>query len=79
MGAQLGSADLRSADLSQANLDNANLAKADLRGANLHRAKITCEQIESALIDKGTKLPDYIKITGSPDSTYQCKNILKEK
>ena len=85
MGTGLGKADLRNANLSGAqlvlsNLDNANLEGADLRGATLYRAKnVTCEQIESAIIDKDTRLPDYIEITGSPDSTYQCKNTLKEK
>ena len=83
-GADLRSADLRDANLSGAqlvlsNLDNANLEGADLRGANLYRAQnVTCEQIESAIIDKDTRLPDYILLDGSPSTEFNCKNLLKE-
>ena len=77
---QLNSANLNGADLQYANLFMADLRKTLLKGANLSTAiNITCEQIQSAVIDKNTQFPDYIQITGSPGSTYQCKDTLKEK
>ena len=37
---------------------------------------LTCEQIESAVMDENTVLPDYIALVGSPESAYVCKNKL---
>ena len=72
----LNGSDLRGANLFKAKLFLANLTKADLRGANLKHVKnLTCDQIQSAVIDKNTRLPDYIYLTGSPDSSYECKNL----
>ncbi len=67
-------------DLTRANLTKANLQKAKLDQVNLFKSKfdnanlketyfenvknLTCAQLQSAYIDKKTKLPDYIKITG---------------
>ncbi len=64
--ANLRGADLRSADLSEANLLGArllgvDLAGANLRGANLSTAEdLTMEQLEEALGDERTVLPDDI-------------------
>lgn len=82
-------ADLRETDLSHTNLSGANLVLANLgksilnqtnlKGASLQRAyNVTCKQIQSALIDRNTRLPDYISLTGSPESAYECKNRVSE-
>ncbi|MGY3676691.1 pentapeptide repeat-containing protein [Streptomyces sp. TE33382] len=52
-GAKLREAHLRGADLS-----NANLLVADLRGANLKGAHLTMGQINEAITDSDTQLPD---------------------
>jgi uncharacterized protein YjbI with pentapeptide repeats len=73
--ANLRGANLERAYLQDAHFNNTNLRKANLKGANLNRARnLTCDQIESAFIDKNTRLPDYITLTGSPESAYECKN-----
>ena len=60
--ANLRNADLSNADLRDANLLYADLSNADLRNADLTRTKgLTREQIESAIIDKNTKLPEYLE------------------
>lgn len=69
--AKLIEADLTDAKLSGANLTNADLSRADLRGALLRRAKVmdisfpdaiglTKAQIESAITDETTQLPEYL-------------------
>jgi uncharacterized protein YjbI with pentapeptide repeats len=81
----LDNADLRGANLERAklmhtNFDNANLRKANLKGANLNQAyNLTCDQIESAVIDKNTQLPDYILLDRSSSSTFSCKNLMEGK
>jgi len=61
-GAKLGGAVLNLADLCEANLNEADLSRADLTGAYLLRAKgLTRHQIEQAIIDEDTQLPDYIR------------------
>jgi len=46
------------------------------KGADLSGAKnLTCEQIQSATIDKETKLPNYIKVTWADDDTYTCEMV----
>ena len=78
-GATLKMAVFIGANLTGADLRGANLWGADLRGANLNRAiGITCEQIESAVIDENTVLPDYISLDGSPGSNYKCENTLNK-
>ncbi|MFQ5816055.1 MAG: pentapeptide repeat-containing protein, partial [Candidatus Hydrothermarchaeaceae archaeon] len=60
--ASLDGAHLERADLRWANLNKANLSNAHLEGANLMNATgLTKEQIESAIIDEHTILPDYLK------------------
>jgi uncharacterized protein YjbI with pentapeptide repeats len=78
--ANLRGANLEGANLTAAHFENTNLRKANLKGANLDRvSNLTCDQIESAVIDKNTRLPDYITLTGSLESAYECKNRVREK
>lgn len=59
--AHLIKADLQGSNLQWANLSEAILTKANLKGANLSNARgLTKEQIELAITDKKTILPDYI-------------------
>jgi len=54
-------ADLRKASFQNANLKNTNFDGADLRGANFLGSKsLQSYQVENALIDKTTKIPDNI-------------------
>jgi len=60
-------ADLRRAFLGSADLTNAQLWKADLRGAFLGQALgLTREQVESAVTDEKTQLPDSLKTQMNP-------------
>jgi hypothetical protein len=60
--ANLSEAYLSEADLSEANLSGANLSEADLSGANLSISKnLTREQIDYAITDENTKLPNHLK------------------
>jgi uncharacterized protein YjbI with pentapeptide repeats len=67
VGAQLRDARLCGADLRDADLRNAKLRGADLRGAKLRGADLrgarhlTQEQIERAIGDQSTRLPDHLK------------------
>ena len=75
--ANLSKANLKGANLSEADFNGAKLTGADLTGADLNSAaSITCEQIKSGVIDENTRLPDYISLSGSPDSAYKCENTL---
>lgn len=85
-GAHLICAKLYKAALCKANLNKAtliqtdflatDLSRSDLSGANLSFAKnLTCNQINSAKIDRETKLPDYIKVTWAEDGTPSCKMV----
>jgi uncharacterized protein YjbI with pentapeptide repeats len=75
---QLNNTNLSEASLNGANLSRANLHKAFIQGADLRGARLdiaiglTCKQIKSAVIDEKTQLPDYISMTGSPESEYIC-------
>lgn len=71
-GANLRGANLRWANLKNANLKGSNLIRADLREANLEQTQLqganlkmaeglTREQINAALVDEATVLPDYLK------------------
>lgn len=74
--ADLSEADLRGADLRGAKLQGAKLQGADLRGADLRGAlNLTQAQIEEALGDKYTKLPEGLQrpaewSKGSADQTH---------
>ena len=78
-------ANLNSTDLSEANFDNTNFYRTDigaaiLKGSNLGTAiNLTCGQIKSAVIDKDTRLPDYILLAESSGSDFNCKNRLEDK
>ncbi len=72
-GANLRGANLRWANLQHANLKGANLVRADLREANLEQTQLqganlkmaeglTQKQVDTALIDATTVLPDYLKM-----------------
>jgi len=75
-GAEIIEAVLPGADFSGANLSGAILMYTDLRGANLSLVKnLTCTQINSAIIDRKTKLPDYIKVTWAEDGTPSCEMV----
>lgn len=64
--ARLSGADLREADLRKANLRGADLRGAKLKGADLSGAKhLTQAQIEKAIGDHRTRLPDYLERPGS--------------
>jgi uncharacterized protein YjbI with pentapeptide repeats len=61
-GANLREANLEEAQMEGAILSEANLEGSNLRGANLMQATgLTRKQIESALIDEKTRLPDYLR------------------
>ena len=83
VSADLQNADLKNADLSEAHFDNdnlklANLQKTVLKKANLKTSiNISCKQIQSAVIDRNTRLHDYIIITGDPETSYDCKNLMQ--
>ena len=66
-------AGLQAANLSRSVLKNSNLEGADLKGANLRYAiGLTTEQIDSALIDKHTLLPNYLKIEWKSETEFKC-------
>lgn len=57
-----GGANLKGALLFDAHLQGADLSGAHLEGVNLRGARgLTMEQIDSAITDKRTQLPDYLK------------------
>jgi uncharacterized protein YjbI with pentapeptide repeats len=71
-GAYLWKANLEGANLEEANLEEANLEGSNLKDANLRQANLvstdlrsaiglTHEQIDSAIVDETTKLPDYLQ------------------
>ena len=67
------------ADLHKTNFKNTVLTNSDLRGAILFDSKnLTCKQIQSAMIDKTTRLPDYIFITGNRDKNFHCKQKISK-
>ena len=60
--ADLRAAHLEGASLRGANLKGAYLRDAHLEGVNLRGARgLTMEQIDLAITDKRTQLPDYLK------------------
>ncbi|MCE7030439.1 pentapeptide repeat-containing protein [Jiella avicenniae] len=62
--ANLKRADARETIFVRVNFLNADLTDADLRGADLTGARnLTIEQLQSAVIDETTRLPDYIDRT----------------
>ncbi len=71
--AYLSFANLSNVEFSDCDLERAHLEDTDLKGADLRKAKnLTYRQINSAKIDRKTKLPDNISITWYDDGTYGC-------
>ena len=57
--------DLRGGDLQEAHLARANLREADLSGADLSSVEgLTQEQLDSAVTDENTKVPEYLQDAG---------------
>jgi uncharacterized protein YjbI with pentapeptide repeats len=62
MGANLTGADLSGADLWMSDLKDTIIVGTDLRGANLTEVtNLTRQQIESAITDDTTVLPEHLK------------------
>ena len=60
----LSGGDFSGADFRGANLNGANLSGTNLSGANLrHAVGLTKEQIESAVTDEKTQLPNYLTVS----------------
>ena len=79
-GAKLIEANLEGVNFTLANLEGADIAGADLRRAAFTFVKnLTCEQIQSAKIDRKTILPNYIKISWADDDTFNCENVKTEE
>ncbi len=76
--ADFSKADLSYAVISEATLKGANMEEADLSEAFLHGAdmsevlNLTAEQVESAYIDRDTKVPKYIQISWISDNAFTC-------
>ena len=58
-GGDCSEADFRGANLSRANLERTNLSGANLR----HAVNLTKEQIELAVTDEKTQLPNYLTVS----------------
>ncbi len=49
------------------------MTEADLRGADMsHVINLTCQQLQSAQIDRTTRLPDYITLKWRSDTEFDC-------
>ncbi len=71
-GADLTEAVLSEANLSGADLEDADLTDAYLNGADLSGVKnLTCDQVESANIDTGTRFPDYLRVVWTSESHFE--------
>ena len=77
--ANLSGADLTSSVISEgilkgANLEDAELDEAFLNGTDLSGAlNLTPDQLESAYIDRDTKVPEYIEINWTSETGFTCK------
>ena len=70
--ANLQGANLKGINLRKAKLRGADLQGADLSGANLKSAlNLTCDQVETAFINKETLLPDSIPIFWISKTEYE--------
>ena len=73
-GADLTSSVISEGILKKANLEDAELEDAFLHGADLSEAlNLTPDQIESAYIDKDTKMPKYIEVIWVSDTGFSCR------
>jgi hypothetical protein len=49
------------------------MTDADLRDADMSQViNLTCQQLQSAKIDRTTRLPDYITINWLSDTAFDC-------
>ena len=72
-GVNLSNADLAGADLEDATLADANLEGADLRGARLSGVRgLTQEQLDVAIIDGGTDLPNFGRLAAYATATVSA-------
>ena len=61
------------ANMKMGQFADAILKGANLKGADLSEAEdLTCSQVQSATIDRNTKLPSNLCIEWNPDDTFQC-------
>jgi uncharacterized protein YjbI with pentapeptide repeats len=67
--ADFGAADLTDADFSGAELIEAKFRRVDLRKVN----NISPEELELAIIDSKTQVPDYIEVKWTSEDTYECR------
>ena len=75
-GVDFEGAGLQVANLSSGVLKNSNLKGADLKGANLrYTTGLTKDQIESALIDRNTRLPSYLKVEWKSENEFKCHAV----
>ena len=66
----------RGTGISHSNLLGADLSGVDIRGARLvYVENLECHQLNSAKIDRKTKLPDHIQITWISGSDFECAEI----
>ena len=73
-GADLTSSVISEGILKQANFEDAELDEAYLHGADLSGAlNLTPDQVESAYIDRDTKVPEYIEINWTSETGFTCK------
>jgi uncharacterized protein YjbI with pentapeptide repeats len=84
--ADLSKADFRHADLDGVDLGGANLTGADLRGTDLCKVQgLTRVQVESALVDSGTRLPPALEAQRPADARQKsasgkspCSNPVRD-
>ena len=70
--------DRQRANLKGSNLEGACLKGALLQGADLRNVrKLSCKDIESAVVDKTTRLPDTFKIKWTSDTSFECEERKK--
>jgi len=71
IGADLSWTDFAGADLTGADLMDANLAEADLRYAK----NLCCEQLQGAIINKKTLLPNNMGVTWVTATQFEIKKV----
>ena len=73
-GANLNEANLRKTILAGAIFKDAILSETKLTGVDLSQViNLSPQEVTSAIIDKKTKIPDYLEIVWIPDETHECK------
>lgn len=72
-GADLSGANIRGSDLGETRLAQTNLAGADLTLVT----NLSSENIQTALIDRKTKLPDNLTIEWISETEFKCTESAK--